>query len=367
MRFIVKQIKVAGNGSSDLTRYVAKSKPDPQREGREARPLFTREADQLSFWQAREWLSITGGEWAGGDALHYVLSFAEAREYELLGDDEPARRLEIRAYLRQALDVSLRHTGLAEMRWAAGLHRNTAHPHLHLLLNKNAASRITGDLLYLPRLPREMLPHNAIQPNGGKAFTPGLLAAAFAAQVDARHRERTRWLQFTAPWPEAVLTRAVLAPETLLTRPPTPAERLAGQWLLAELRLDAPGKTGPAKPETWLTGLVKHQPANGDDDTSARELQRLRDALAKIDKIAVAHGHTVPPAYLSNEELRAVLLSQPTHWRVTAQQHNPVIETVHPRNLPPSTMPEKSVSHPPEHAIEKTLEQQRGIPLQHIR
>lgn len=41
---IVKQIPVSGSGASDLTRYVARSKLDHEREGRAARPLFTARA-----------------------------------------------------------------------------------------------------------------------------------------------------------------------------------------------------------------------------------------------------------------------------------------------------------------------------------
>ncbi|MGB8510888.1 MAG: hypothetical protein WCD76_21120 [Pyrinomonadaceae bacterium] len=61
-RFILKQAKVSSGASSDLARYVAKHDLDHRREGRGARPLFTERSDDLTFWEARKWLSITGGE-----------------------------------------------------------------------------------------------------------------------------------------------------------------------------------------------------------------------------------------------------------------------------------------------------------------
>jgi hypothetical protein len=73
-RFVLKQIHVRGAGKSDLTRYVAKSKLDAAREGRNPRELFTQTADNLTSLTAQEWLSITGGALEKCDVLHYVLS-----------------------------------------------------------------------------------------------------------------------------------------------------------------------------------------------------------------------------------------------------------------------------------------------------
>jgi hypothetical protein len=213
--------------------------------------------------------------------------------------------------------------GLAEMRWVAGLHRNTAHPHLHLLLNKNAVRRATGDLVYVPRLARDLLPHNLRQADGTKLLAAGLLTDTFAAQVDAHQRDRARWLQFTGPAPEAVFTRAVLAPETLRTRPPTPVEQLAGRWLRAEVSLLAVPETAPAR-------AAGHNPAH--------DLAILRTALAQLDQTALAQRQPVAPAYLEAAELRSVLLTPATLWRVTPHRQEPLAGITPSRLWSPLTL-----------------------------
>lgn len=315
MRFIVKQVHVARRGASDLTRYVSRSKLDPLREGPAARPLFTADADRLTASQARAWLSITGGAWANHDALHYVLSFGQAREYELLGDDETERRQALRTALRPALAAVFDQMGLTTMRWAAGVHRNTAHPHLHLLLNKNAVQRASGDLVTVSRLARTVLPHNLRPPDGAKVFAPGLLLTVYAARLDDWQRDRTRWLRFAGPGHETAFTRALVAPETLRTRPPTPAEQLAGRWLQAELGLTA----------TMANPNI---------------LPALRAAVAQLDQTALAHRQPVPAVYLDAADLRAVLLAAPTRWHVAPHRQEPVNASAAPRLWSPLNLPE---------------------------
>ncbi|MFL6230539.1 MAG: hypothetical protein ACJ741_17345, partial [Pyrinomonadaceae bacterium] len=112
-RFVLKQIHVRGAGTSDLTRYVSKSKLDAAREGRKPRELFTRTEDNLTYLAAWEWLSITGGALEKRDVLHYVLSFEEGREFEALGDDEDERKRQTVAFIRRAMAESLREIGIA--------------------------------------------------------------------------------------------------------------------------------------------------------------------------------------------------------------------------------------------------------------
>lgn len=194
-RFVLKQIHVRGSGNSDLTRYVAVSKLDREREGTKARLLFSEHDDRLTFWEARKFLSITGGELRKDEVLHYVLSFKNEKEFELLGDDENERRNEIAASLRESLSKALASIGIAEMRWVAGVHRNTDNPHLHILFNKNAIEKETGELIQIARLSKSLVAHNRLQPDGSREFSYGAIINDFAERVDARHRERSHILQ----------------------------------------------------------------------------------------------------------------------------------------------------------------------------
>jgi hypothetical protein len=191
-RFVLKPARVGGSASSDLTRYVAKSKLDKTREGEHARPLFNDERDDLTFWEARKWLSITGGALPREDVLHYVLSFEVVKDYESMGATDAERTAEVRASLRRALAKAARQTGVESWRWAAGIHLNKPHPHVHLLINKNVIDSSGGELRRVEKLPTPLVAHYKNQPNTTREFDYGVIINSFAADVDARLRDRAR-------------------------------------------------------------------------------------------------------------------------------------------------------------------------------
>ena len=191
-RFVLKPAQVGGSASSDLTRYVAKSKLDKKREGGGARPLFNDERDDLTFWEARKWLSITGGELPREDVMHYILSFEVVKDYESLGATDAERTAEVRSYLRRALAKAARQTGVESWRWAAGIHLNKPHPHVHLLINKNVIDGPSGELRRVEKLPATLVAHYENRADKTREFDYGVIIKSFAADVDARLRERAR-------------------------------------------------------------------------------------------------------------------------------------------------------------------------------
>jgi hypothetical protein len=313
-RFVLKQIHVRGAGKSDLARYVAKSKLDAAREGRKPRELFTQIEDNLTHRAAREWLSVTGGALEKRDVLHYVLSFEEGREYEVLGDDEDERKRQTVAFIRRATAQSLREIGIAEMRWVAGIHRNTGNPHVHLLLNKNAIARDTQDLVRLPKLPAPVIAHYIRAASGGREFSYGLLINSFAEQVDARHRDRVRALQFETSIRTVQIARTLLAPDTLRVRLPTEEERLVGRWLVAEI--------GAARAPQPLA-LRSQMKA----ETAAR-LGALRNEVARLDNAALAQGQPLVSAFIETEQLRVFLTATPRGLTIHADELSPHFERV---------------------------------------
>jgi hypothetical protein len=190
-RFVLKPAKVGGSGSSDLTRYVAKKDLDRHREGGTARPLFTDRADDLSFWEARKHLSITNGALPREDVMHYVLSFERPADYEQLGSTDAERAKEIRAYLRAALAKAAREMGVESWRWTAGIHLNRPHPHVHILINKTVVDERTNELRRVEKLIKPVVAHNKVRDDKTREFDYGTIINSFAADVDARHRERT--------------------------------------------------------------------------------------------------------------------------------------------------------------------------------
>lgn len=338
-RFVLKQIHVRGAGASDLTRYVAKSKLDAAREGRKPRELFTQTADNLTYLTAKEWLSITGGALEKRDVLHYVLSFEEGREYEVLGDDEDERKSQTVAFIRRAMAESLREIGVAEMRWVAGIHRNTDNPHVHLLLNKNALARDTQDLVRLPKLPAPVIAHYARAEDGRREFSYGLLINSFAGQVDARHRARARALQFENSIRTVHIARNLLAPETLRARQPTEDERLVGRWLVAEIG-------AACAPQTLaLRGQMRAE-------TAAR-LGALRERVERLDHAALEQGQHIVSAFIETEQLRSFLIAPPRALTLHKDEPTPHFERV--RQVDTRLQPERVTQAPQHEPNPKTI------------
>lgn len=191
-RFLLKQAAVGSTGQSDLTRYIAKNSLKPSREGRSARPLFTDRDDDLTHWEARKYLSITGGALEREDVLHYILSFEQPEDFEWLGDTDDERREQTRAFLRRALTEGAKSLGVSAWRWAAGIHLNRKHPHIHILINKHAISGKTDDLVRVSKLARPLVAHNDKGADGAREFDYGLILNSFARDVDERIREHAR-------------------------------------------------------------------------------------------------------------------------------------------------------------------------------
>jgi hypothetical protein len=214
-----------------------------------------------------------------------------------LGDDEDERKRQTVAFIRRAMAESLREIGVAEMRWVAGIHRNTGNPHVHLLLNKNALARDTQDLVRLPKLPAPIIAHYTRVADGRREFSYGLLINSFAEQVDARHRARVRALQFENSIRTVQIARNLLAPETLRARQPTEDERLVGRWLVAEIEAARAPRT------LALRSQMKAE-------TAAR-LGALRDEVARLNNAALAQGQPVVSAFIETKQLRSFLTAPP--------------------------------------------------------
>lgn len=189
-RFIFKAAKVSGSAASDLTRYVAKNSLDKKREGDRPRPLFDDSRDDLTFWQARKHLSINGGALPPEDVLHYVLSFEYPTEYENLGNDDRERTAQVRIFLRRALSEAAAKLGIEHWRWAAGVHLNRPHPHVHLLINKHTIERESRELMRVLKLAKPLVSHNQKVDGKAREFDYGTIIKSFAASVDARIHER---------------------------------------------------------------------------------------------------------------------------------------------------------------------------------
>jgi hypothetical protein len=189
MRVVTAVKPMGGKGASRATRYIAESKLDPEREGRQ-RPLFTDRDDSLTYTKANR--SLTGGQGAPlkMDLIHFSTCFRE-EDFEKLGANDEERKERLREAAREAISDIKADLGVSEWRWVAGIHLNTDHPHIHTLIHKKVTDHKTQHLRRLGNLPKRMLPHSRRGPDGEIVRSLGMMGERFIAALE-RAQERAR-------------------------------------------------------------------------------------------------------------------------------------------------------------------------------
>src|SRR5712692_8368709 len=177
----------SSTGASSVTRYIAESKRDPEKEHlkeKEARPLFSAERDGLSFQQADEILA-QGKGWLPEkeDVIHLVISL-EAESYEQLGDTHEERIQAFKDILRDTASEIEKEVEVYELSFVAAIHLNTDNTHVHLAISRQGIDRSTHQPKHIDHLPRTLLPHNEKTPEGGKEFKEGLIAESVNRGID---------------------------------------------------------------------------------------------------------------------------------------------------------------------------------------
>jgi MobL relaxases len=190
MRVVVSVKPTPGGGrASQAARYIAYSDRYDEREGKEPRLLFSAKEDSLSFWKAERVLT-EGRTPAKDEVIHITVSFRE-EDFHRLGHDEASRQQALKEVPREAVSEITGELRASDLRWVAGIHRNTDHPHLHLLFHRGYTDRETGREKWLTRLPEAMLAHRVIAENSVEKIRPGSFGQAFEAALD-RAQERAR-------------------------------------------------------------------------------------------------------------------------------------------------------------------------------
>jgi len=215
-----------GTGVSQATRYVSRRERDETREGTEARHLFSAQADDLGCQRANLVLG-DGRAPQTKDVLHLVISFAHEADFLALGEDESTRQQAMREITRATLAEMTERLQAKELRWVAGTHRNTDHPHVHLLLQRAYLDRATGRDKRLKTLPTEWRVSWEKAANGERQIHPGGLSETFERLLTERLARTTAAQRVPAPAPtheqaaktlpqeRAILGRAWLAQDGL--------------------------------------------------------------------------------------------------------------------------------------------------------
>jgi hypothetical protein len=178
-----------GSATSRVTRYVAERDRHAAREGKQPRALFSEREDCLSYRKADQALT---GVWtpAKDELLHLAVSFHE-EDFNALGKDESSRQQQLKEVAREAMVEMTEALGARKLIWVAGIHRNTAHPHLHLIIHRDYLDRKTEQVKRLGRLPKEFLPGREKDGNGQERIKPGRIGQGFERSLD-RRIERAR-------------------------------------------------------------------------------------------------------------------------------------------------------------------------------
>jgi hypothetical protein len=172
-----------GTGVSHAARYISTRDRDEQREGVEARKLFSASGDKLNYPQANHLLG-NGQEPNANEVLHVVISLEKEDDFNRLGTDEESRQAGIRETTRNAMKEMSDFFNADELRWVAGIHRNTDNPHVHLLIHRDYVERETGRQKRLNALQRDLRLSWSSTPGGERVHNPGALSLAFGKHLE---------------------------------------------------------------------------------------------------------------------------------------------------------------------------------------
>ena len=195
-RFVLNRIRGSKvEGTSEATRYIARSDLDREREGKDLRKLFSDDRDELTHYEADRWLSASGARPDKIDIIHYVLSLQEPGDYERLGASDKERNERLREAVRRTMRIAEKEMQVVRLHWAAGIHLNSDNPHVHIVVSRYALDSKTDKLRRFGKLPQRIAPHNERQPDGSQTFVRGALLDAFTEQIDARQLELARQIE----------------------------------------------------------------------------------------------------------------------------------------------------------------------------
>jgi hypothetical protein len=182
MRVIVKISSSHQGAGGSGARYIEERSRNPERETSSNRVLFTPEEDTVKWRGADSYLKgKANGRPRSGNLLHVILSFQKEDAHGLEQYDSKDRDNPYRIIARETITKMSERLKVTGLRWVAGVHRHTKHPHLHILIHKEVKDAETGERKRISRLPQEML--NDRDPATGKPVA-GLINLDASETID---------------------------------------------------------------------------------------------------------------------------------------------------------------------------------------
>jgi hypothetical protein len=299
MRAVIKVKPMGGNGASRVARYIAESKLDTVREGKR-RPLFSDREDDLASADDRTCRGanryLTGGHGAllKKDLIHFSISFRE-EDFESLGAGDEERNERLREVTREAMAEVQADLNVTGWRWIAGIHLNTPHPHVHIVIHKDVTDRKTALPRRLGKLPKRMLQHKERGTDGTIRSVNGSIAGDFIdAMESAQQRAReaaARYREDAAMTPTQTkkpLTREEIREiKAEVFRKAEAHRRAAPPWLdrMSEAASRNPSLGGRELTMDILGRGLRLEPKPVDEPSPAND---IREELKPIDNIRYA-------------------------------------------------------------------------------
>jgi len=187
---VIASVQAKKSSSRGLVHYIAHSKIDAGKE-QSGREIFNEYSDQISVEKANDLLKTgISNKRPSNDELHHLVISLKSEDFDRLGNDENERQKSIKAITRHAMKQFEKEIGADKLSWAAGIHRNTDNPHVHIAIQKEYFDK-NLEKKSLNKIPVSLLPHYEKE-GKEKTFQPGILIETANEKLDEILLEKER-------------------------------------------------------------------------------------------------------------------------------------------------------------------------------
>lgn len=180
---VVASIQAKKSSSRGLVHYIAHSKIDDSKEAN-GREIFNQYSDDLTVEKANNLLKKeVSVKRPANEELHHLVISIRAEGFERLGSDEKERQQSLKEITRQAIKRMETEISADRLDWAAGIHRNTDHPHVHIAIQKEYFDK-NLEKKTLSKIPAALLPHYEKTETNEKTFKAGSLIESATEKLD---------------------------------------------------------------------------------------------------------------------------------------------------------------------------------------
>jgi hypothetical protein len=188
---VVASVQAKRSSSRGLVHYIAHSKIDEAKELSQ-REIFNEYANVLEVEKANDFLKRgVSAKRPSNNELHHLVISLKAEDFERLGSDEKEQQQSLKEITRHAMKQFETEIGTDKLNWAAGIHRNTDNPHVHIAIQKEYFDK-NLEKKTLSKIPTSLLPHYEKTPNNEKTFAPGLLIESATEKLEEILQEKEK-------------------------------------------------------------------------------------------------------------------------------------------------------------------------------